>query len=637
MGLTAEQLAELEGTTPPKVEEDNTVHDMAGIARRLLQGVTLGGSEALAERTDDYYPPDETWKGDLAEIGGSVLLGFGAGAAFRGPRTAALATNVARANPRLARLFLGAGENAAIGGTAEAIQGGDAGDIATRAAAEGAIGGAMDGAINGIGWLYSQGLRKIGGPKNTTRIDPTIADPFSDPGVSTYDGMHRGLVNIAEREGVPVLPQAVNPHRGATKFLYMKGAQSSAVQPYLQELDATLDDAFQQWGSRIVEQVSPVEMRLPRKTGEAVQTGFETHLEDIRGKAGELYETVIEGIEQGPFNAMDTAPVVSRLRSLVEEEGFSNVPDVYANKIRALAGRLEGRDAIGFQELWNEAKKLYPRGRGGDPAGRRLAQQAFRLLKGELRNHAGNVDPIAESLFRKGDVYWGKAADLAESDVGEILLTKDPEVIVDRLTQNVSWLRRTREVLGQDVTNALAQRRLALLFSDSIGKDGQLDATRFLSNVKSLGGQKKHGNVGGEYFDELLRDNPEVRSAIDDFAGLLSSYEMPRNVMAPRYEQVGGGVETSGLSRILTNMEAALLTITHFASGGALGKTLADTNPRTNPLLGGTRPPLDEKHTIASIHRMIRRMAAIGGVGGVAEGVADRILTGKKEEDESTE
>lgn len=610
--------------------ESTGLSEAAGVARRFLNGVTLGGSEYLASKTDDYYPPAETGGiGTAAEILGGVAGGIGVGTPVRAGVKAGISRlfpSLLEKAPRATRAAIGAVESGAIGGTSAAVQGKGIGDIASRAGTDALIGGAIEAPVSIAGYLWGQGIWRLPGvgPKRPkVSANPTIANPFRRPAKSEWEGMNTGLMEIAEREGIPLIPGVVRPNDTLPHWLAMKAQQSSAVQPYLAELSQRIDDGFRKWQGRIVESMRTTSPARQRETGEVLQGQYTRYLEDeLMGKASQMYEDALaQGVGEFGF---DGSVVARELRDLLKEEGFDGVPDPAANKIRGLIARLEdaptrqiGDDAtalgtqetpyITFNELWKESQRLYPKKKSGWTSGDYLAAHARRVVKERIREDAAKVHPQAESIFQAADARWARAHELEDSDLGKALRA-NPEKIVDSLTSNVTMLREVRREMGDDFADALAQRKIATLFSDSIDPHtGEIDSGRLNSAMKSIGGT--HGNIDNEYLDELLKTHPEVRNAIVDLQETLRMYDDYRSALNPRYEQVGGGAETQSIPALVSNMGNALVLLGNFVSGNPIGKLM--TQPRSvNPLLGGARPAMAESTAPMSFVRTLRRSTA---------------------------
>jgi len=624
----------------------------SALLRRVLSSASFGASEAGAEAIGLRPLEDpRTMGGKIAAFGadlvGSGIGGFGVGAPVRMGAKALLSRLAPRAlagTPRLARMGLGALENAAIGGTGAAGQGGDLGDVAGQAGLEGAMGGAMEGGMSVIGYLYSKGLRKVMGPKVPDKPDPTIRNPFVKRTYDEWSGTNVGLAEIAEREGVPVIVETLRPMDSMPVRLAIKVKYGPAMAQVLRDTNIEIERSVQSWKDRIVNSMRTTGPQRPRETGVVLQEQWHNLVDnDLRKRASKMYEDVLASREGSAWENIDTLELRQRLQKYLDDSGFEGTADPVVNRIRKVIARIgeahkpdtryvdipvsaagptgglvvpgptSGQSPMDFNTMWRESQGLYPSKKYGWDEGDFAARDASRIIKDYIREKVALAEPQADMVFQDADQLWTRAHALEDSEFGKAM-KRHPEQIVDVLTRDVTMLRQVRAEMSGEFVDQLAQRKVATMFEDAVNLDtGEIDAGRMTEAIeRHLGGP--HGNIQGEYLDELLATKPEVRKSLTELHGLLQEYDAARRQWRGASERAlqPGSSEANlpGFPILMSGMDRAIVAVLNFAAGDKLAK-LTTAPRKVNPLLRTTtNPALPDASAGPTLIRTLRRTAA---------------------------
>lgn len=620
---------------------------MSPLMRRVYGGASMGGSEALLDALglSDIVPaPAEGIGGGIAEFGGAIAGGFGVGTPVRAGAKALMSRLVPgalEASPRAAQVGLGAVENISLGGARGAFDQDES--ALSTAGEEAAFGLVIDGAMTGLGAIIGRGLRWVPGikvPKPKTK-DPTLLDPFQKRTVSEWDGMNNGIREIAEREGVPQAVPVLRPHSAFTEWVFSRAKQAGAMKDYLDELNIKIDRSFKAWARRVTDSIKVGGAGSPGaiQTGEVLQHEFDSVIDGYKSSASQAYDDVLEQV--GNRIEIPTHDIADRLRSLIEN--YEGIPHPIINRIRsairkidppppevAPSGLLDQFGAelpapaaealpdvvrVNAENLWILASEMYPKAKSWDREDV-IASKAFRIIKGAVRDGVGEFDPVAKSVFEKGDTYWTRAMSLQEGRFGKIL-SGDPDDIVRNLTKNTSTLSEARELMGPEFTREIARRKIGEIIRVSTR-----DGTEQLSYKALRSELAKHGGIESKYWDVLLEEAPEAKESLSDLFHTMGVYEPGRKLLDPSQEALGAGKERVSFVGLANNISEAILLLTHFATGKRLAKAMVDV-PSRNPLLGGVRPAAAEGSFVPTLAKTLRRTGAASGTGGE---VRDRIF-----------
>jgi hypothetical protein len=579
-------------------------YQYSGILDRLASGV-MGGLPTETRRARGI-PIDPSLTGSIAE-------GVGEAASFYGPLglpgAYAQGTKIASKIPRLVRSLIGGGEGAAMG----ALQGTAAQDstAASRMMGEGILGAAIPGAFSGLGALYSGGMRWLVKPKGPMRYaDPSALRPV-DPVTET--GLNTRLTELMEDHNIPVTPMAVNEGRYLANWLGTKVGQMSTSKPYLQKLETDIDAGFKAWGQELGRKIAPGTNPIPHgATGELILNDFNDMLRtSYREPASKIYDEVTEVMSD---IGVPVDGLILALKRHLDDAGAgadikTGVADIAVGKVRKLINRLENididrrpyppgskhpeiaasqRGLMPFNQLWKEAKDLYPTKTSAWTDGDLIQRDAQRIVKQTVRDMASKHES-AGKLLEKADVLWKRVETIEElPTVAKILRGPNPQKLVENLTGSARQLRATKELFPPEVVDRLIQRRFLTVLAESRSdKTDEIVVDTFANKLKNIAGT--HGNVENEWMSEALKDHPEMAEAINELLSAMRTIDPARETLRPRKEGFGGGAEVISPGAVLRSWEGMIALVTNFATGGQLAKHYT-AQRSANPFLGGIMP-----------------------------------------------
>lgn len=604
----------------PEEEE----YQYSGLGDRLVSGIMMGLPTASRRARGIPISPD---------AGGSIAEGIGEMASFFGPAgipgRAIEATKVASQVPRIMRSIIGAGEGMATG----ALQGVAEGDssISGRILGEGAVGAAIPAAFSAVGAMYGAGMRQLVKPKGSMKYTSSEKlmpdDPVSETGLNTR------LTELMEDHGVPVAPMAVNKGRWLGNWIGSKVPQMSPSRPHLEKLEMEIDEGFKQWGSGLAKNIAPDRDPLPHgATGEMVVNDFDDMIRTTyKEPASKIYDEVTDAMSGW---GVPTDNLILSLKRHLDDAGAgadpkTGVSDISVGKVRRLISRLEeiqNQDGlIPFQQLWNEAKDLYPTKKSGWTDGDMVQRDAQRIVKGAVRDMASK-HPRAGELLTKADLLWSKMEKLEDHPaIAKVLRANNPETLVERMTGSARQLREAKEVLPPEVIQALVQRRFMTVLAESRSdKTDEIVMDSFANKLKNIAGT--HGNVEDEWLQEALKDQPEMIGAIREFLQAMRSYDPAREALRPRMEGFGGGSEVMAPGTVLRSLDAMVALITNFATGGQLAKHYT-ANKANNPFMGGKIPAQDFDSIPQGLLTALRRAGMASGAGeAIGNEISSRLM-----------
>ena len=579
-------------------------YQYSGILDRLASGV-MGGMPTEIRRAKGI-PIDPSLTGSIAE-------GVGEAASFLGPLGLPGAyvqgTKIASKIPRLVRSLIGGGEGAAMGG----LQGTAAQDSSatSRMVGEGALGALIPAGFSALGGMYSVGVRQFVKHKGSMKYADPRALKTADPVTET--GLNTRLTELMEDHNIPVTPMAVSEGRSLANWLGTKVGQMSTSKPYLQKLEMDIDTGFKAWGQELARKIAPRTNPIPHgATGELILNDFDDLLRtSYREPASKIYDEVTDALSDY------TVPVdglVLALKRHLDDAGAgadskTGVSDIAVGKVRRLINRLENIDIdrrmypagskhpeiaasqrgyIPFNQLWKEAKDLYPTKKSGWTDGDLIQRDAQRIVKQTVRDFAGKHES-AGKLLEKADVLWTRVETIEElPTVAKILRGPSPEKLVENLTGSARQLRATREVFPPEVVDKLVQRRFLTVLAESRSdKTDEIVVDTFANKLKNIAGT--HGNVENEWLNEALKDQPEMAEAINELLSAMRTIEPSREALRVRTEGFGGGAEVISPGAVLRSWEGMIALVTNFATGGQLAKHYT-AQRSANPFLGGIMP-----------------------------------------------
>lgn len=579
-------------------------YQYSGIFDRLVSGV-MGGLPTETRRARGI-PIDPS-------VTGSMTEGVGEAASFFGPLglpgKAVQATKAASNLPRLVRSLIGAGEGAAMGG----LQGAAAQDSSatSRMVGEGALGAAIPAAFSTLGAMYSGGVRQLVKPKGSMKYADSSALRPVDPVTET--GLNTRLTELMEDHNIPVTPMAVNEGRSLANWLGTKVGQMSTSRPYLQKLETDIDAGFKAWGQELGRKIAPGTNPIPHgATGELILNDFDNLLRtSYRQPASKIYDEVTDALSD---YGVPVDGLILALKRHLDDAGAgadskTGVSDIAVGKVRRLINRLENIDIdrrsypagskhaeiaaskrgfIPFNQLWKEAKDLYPTKKSGWTDGDLIQRDAQRIVKQTVRDMASKHES-AGKLLEKADVLWTRMETIEElPTVAKILRGPNPEKLVENLTGSARQLRETKEFLPPEVVDKLIQRRFLTVLAESRSdKTDEIVVDTFANKLKNIAGT--HGNVENEWMSEALKDQPEMAEAINELLSAMRTYDPAREALRPRKEGFGGGAEVISPGKVLRSWEGMIALVTNFATGGQLAKHYT-AQRSANPFLGGIMP-----------------------------------------------
>jgi len=600
------------------------------LLRHLISGFTGGYSEKFHEWRGQP-PLESSVLGTGLEVGGG-LLGVGKGLNVARNLISRIPT-VARglkASPRLSNLALSTGESAA-GGALEA--GGHDEDIATGALWGGGFGAGLSGLAQGGGALLDRIWRRGVPGTAFSGLEPkeyvVPDDPFDPPPFIENEGLNQGLVDWVTARGIEVLPEAVRAQDPTVKFMLTKTSQMSAALPYLQAQGKRVVKQFDD-GMKNISSMLPANMASVSnlKMGEHVSVTFRNSIDDLRQAAVQGYDELFKMGDLGsqPINARALA---DELRLFLKAEGFDDIPVAggvakVKNLISFLSSKAGTEPKIGgfgypdvpvakspatYNDAWRQMQKWWPSSKVWD-ASDAVGVRAMRVVKNHLREAADKSSPLAGVKLAEADLNWSKMHKELDSDFGKLMSSSDAEELPELLTKNIAIIRETRDKLGDDMVTKLAQRKIdRILFRAADPETKIITAKSYSRELKAAGGED--GTIGGEYWDELLRDFPEVRQELDDYRRALSIYSEPLSKYHGSFEGMGGGTERLALTTIAQSPSTIFKLLAHFALGKRLGENIA-SGKGTNYLLG---PGISSPGRIAAVAEGVRHAeAATGGI-----------------------
>ena len=420
----------------------------------------------------------------------------------------------------------------------------------------------------------------------------TATDLVTDDPV-THQGLNTRLSDLMEKHEIPEIPLALNKGRWLTNWLGSKVPQMGPSKPYLEKLEMEVDEGFKKWGEQLAVKIAPTTNPLPHgATGEMMVEDFDAMLSaTYRQPASKIYDEVTDAMS-GYGAPVDN--LIMSLKNHLDTAGAgadprTGVAEIPVGKVRSLIRRLEeinDRDeVIPFNQLWKEAKDLYPNKKSGWTDADIIQRDAQRIVKSAVRDLASKHEK-AGGLLEKADVLWRKMETIEDHPtIAKIVRKAKPETLVEGLTGSARIMREAREVLSPEIVNNMVQRRFRTVLAESRSdKTGEIVMDTFVNKLKNIAGT--HGNVENEWLKEAFVDQPHMVEAINEFLTAMRLYDPAREALRPRYEGFGGGAEVASLGVVARSFSALVSLMTNFATGGQLAKHYT-AKPELNPFLGG--------------------------------------------------
>ena len=279
----------------------------------------------------------------------------------------------------------------------------------------------------------------------------------------------------------------------------------------------------------------------------------------------------------------------------------------------------------------------------GSVDGQRLAQEAFFVIKNFVKNEAEVLHPLLmkpkglpeehATLFDLADARWASYRNLQKSTMGRLVeRVKSNDELIRAMTKDISRLREVRaemsgktaqlkkldeelragrisfderaqaenailaevtrqKIVGDEFMRKLAQNRLSAMLYEATADVGggkrALNSDKLIAQMDKIGG--KGQNTQGAYFDELLRQDPEIKEALYRLRDTMLTVKPGVKRLVPRYEQVGAGMEVESPITKVEDPSKLFRFLMHFASSKKLVKMHVDPT-EADPLKGELRP-----------------------------------------------
>jgi hypothetical protein len=592
----------------------NMTHPLHPFVHGAANALTLGLQDEIIG--EELYPPG--LQRSVGEVAGAFLPGAVTLKAIKKIPGVVGMLNKPGYVQRLAESAIGAVESGVHEGMASAVRGDDLKTIVDEAKYGAVLGGGVTAGLTHIGYLAGKGIRLFSSPRkypDETNPPPEVRRTLNDPYEDLPDGykyMNEGLKKLADKYNIPYLAQALRPTSWWTGFLVDKARQAKPAHELLDKTLKAVDHRFRQWGDEITQGIKAKVVGNPRQVGTYLISKYDDYIRSTRKEASEIYEGVLDVVDDAGWRLSigpgdDKGVELGKdLYRILDDQGVRVIQDPGAEKVRNVIRLFSKTDGDGFnvlslREVWNEGKRLYPTTKSGWSAGDMAAAKASMWIKKFVREQAEDIHPSNKAFFDKADEKWKEWIKLEESVLGTELRmssTKTPEAVVDRLTKDIKTISSVRELMGKEFTDVIVQRKLkTLLIDDALVDVGgtqkprkELTYAGLNKALKALG--TKHGNVEGQYLDELLDGHPEVRDSIDELEKMLRSYEVARSELRPMRGGLAAAAspERTALARMADNISELYALIVHFASGGTLARHIVGDSvgdQKTMPLLGG--------------------------------------------------
>lgn len=548
-------------------------------------------------------------------VGGLSELGLGMYSAARGieglaSKYANKFINERNMRPlynRIVKSFVGGAEGAYGGAVYGGVAGEDPVDTAAMGGGFGFLGTA---AFQGGDLAVKDAATRMVQPGSFwktpgSKIDPAPLEDMFTP-VPQKEGRGKVNVELAEflvSKGFRIPPDVVRRADAVTAWFTRKLGQMTGATEYSREMFQDLQRSFKAWTKTTVDGMGE-NMTTPRNVdvGEYLQGRQRVRTSIMHDAANSYYTTVTEKIGFRPmFHQKDMGD--SLMDALIARQKDHDIPRHMSKLIERLR---DPEYKVTFGEFWDEVKKWrpdIPKGRWDESD--YFKYEMFVFGKEAVKIAADDLNPTAGATLRAADGLWAQYLHEAYEDpIGVILQSSKPEKIVDELTSDISQIRLLRQYFngtvaghtdnaGNELVTKIAQRKVANILRKSIntGKEGQsreavgqINIQRFNAAVESVGGSD--AGLDGAYWEELLKDHPEVLKELKDLRGLLTMLDESMAMMEPTYESVGGGTEVQSITVVAQRARKVISLLSAFGMGRLLAKHMY-APPERNPFLGG--------------------------------------------------
>ena len=193
--------------------------------------------------------------------------------------------------------------------------------------------------------------------------------------------------------------------------------------------------------------------------------------------------------------------------------------------------------------------------------------------------------------------------------------------LIRAMTKDISRLREVRAEMGDEFMRKLAQNRLSAMLYEATADVGggkrALNSDKLIAQMDKIGG--KGQNTQNAYFDDLLRQDPEIKEALYRLRDTMLTVKPGVKRLVPRYEQVGAGMEVESPITKVEDPSKLIRFLMHFASSKKLVKMHVDPT-EADPLKGELRPGWEGNLPMNALTALRR--------GTMATELPDRVMAG---------
>ena len=289
-------------------------------------------------------------------------------------------------------------------------------------------------------------------------------------------------------------------------------------------------------------------------------------------------------------------------------------------------------NAMSIDDIWRYASDtIFPK-TGITTDGRRLAQDAFFDIKDFVKSEVEVLHPLLmkpkglpeeyETRWDLADARWARYRNLQKSTMGRLVeRVQSDDELIRAMTKDISRLREVRAEMGDEFMRKLAQNRLSAMLYEATADVGggkrALNSDKLIAQMDKIGG--KGQNTQNSYFDDLLRQDPEIKEALYRLRDTMLTVKPGVKRLVPRYEQVGAGMEVESPITKVEDPSKLIRFLMHFASSKKLAKMHVDPT-EADPLKGELRPGWEGNLPMNALTALRR--------GTMATELPDRVMAG---------